>query len=422
MRSKELFEEAKKLLCGGVNSPVRAMKPYPFYTKYAKGPRIYDIDGNSYIDYCLAYGPLILGHANPRIKESVSKQLELGWSYGTPIENEIKLAKKIVKHVPCVEMVRFVNTGTEATMGAIRLARGFTGKNKIIKVEGGFHGAHDSVLVKAGSGATTFGEPDSLGVPEDFARNTIVIPFNDPEALENIIEKDSDIACFILEPVMGNSGCILPKNNYLKEIRRITSGKDVLLIFDEVITGFRLGMGGAQEYFKVTPDIVTLGKVLGAGFPIGAFGGKKEIMEFISPAGKVYQAGTFNANPISMCAALASIEEIEEKKVHSKANSACEKIVSGLKDIIEDSNYKIQVNHIASMFSMFFSDSPVYDYKSATSGDKEKFLEFQRLLMKKGVFFPPSMFETCFLSCTHEESDIEFTLNAIESALKEVFV
>ncbi len=270
-KSRNLYAEALNLMPGGVSSPVRAFKPHPFYTARAKGSKIYDVDGNEYIDYCMAYGPLILGHANEVVKEAIAKQLEDGWLYGTPIELEIEYAKLIQKHFPSMEMLRFVNTGSEATMAALRVARGFTGRDKIVKVEGSFHGAHDAVLVKAGSGATTHGVPNSAGVPADFVKNTLQVPYNDVESLSEILEKN-EVAALILEPVMGNSALILPEKDYLREVRRITQENDVLLIFDEVITGFRVSMGGAQEYYGVKPDLTTLGKIAGGGLPIGIFG------------------------------------------------------------------------------------------------------------------------------------------------------
>ena len=310
MKSEELFAYAKNYLPGGVNSPVRAFKPYPFFASKAEGSRLFSVDGNSYIDYCLAYGPLVLGHAYPPVVDAVKKQLLKGSAYGVPTENEIKLAKEVIKRIPCAEMVRFVNSGTEATMSAIRLARAVTGKKKIVKFEGAYHGAHDYVLVKSGSGA--IGLPDSPGVPEETTENTILIPFNNKEAVSDLFNRESeDLAAIILEPVMGNVGCIPPKKGYLEFLRKITSENNVILIFDEVITGFRIDAGGAQEYFGVTPDLVTLGKILGGGFPMGALAGKKEFMERIAPLGDVYQAGTFNGNPISITAGLETLKLLE---------------------------------------------------------------------------------------------------------------
>jgi glutamate-1-semialdehyde 2,1-aminomutase len=306
--SRELYSEAIKLMPGGVSSPVRAFKPHPFFVSKARGSKIYDVDGNEFIDYCMAYGALILGHANEEVKNAIKEKLEDGWLYGTPIELEVKYAKLIRKYYPSIEMLRFVNTGSEATMSALRVARGFTGREKIVKIEGSFHGSHEAVLVKAGSGATTFGVPNSAGVPKDFVKNTLQVPFNDVQALSYVLEKNKDVAAVIMEPVMGNSSLILPEANYLKEVRKITLENDVLLIFDEIITGFRLAMGGAQEFYGVKADITTLGKIAGGGFPIGIYGGRREIMEKVAPSGDVYQAGTFSGNPISLLAGYTTCE------------------------------------------------------------------------------------------------------------------
>ena len=417
-KSRKLFEEAKKVLPGGVSSPVRAIKPYPFYTKRANGSKITDIDGNEYIDYVMGYGPLLLGHNHPAIKEAVRKQLPDGWLYGTPTELEVTLAKEIIKLYPSIGMVRFVSTGTEATMGALRAARGFTGKNKFIKIEGGFHGAHEAALVKAGSGATTLGTPDSAGVPKDFTKNTLQVPFNDIEAMTAAIEayKD-DVAAVIIEPVLGNIGPILPKDGYLKEVRAVTRENDVVLIFDEVITGFRLAMGGAQEYYGVTPDMTTLGKILGGGFHIGVIGGKREIMENISPAGPVYQAGTFNGSPVSMTAGLAVIKTLKGEKVHAKVNKAGDSMRSGLSDVISDLGLDYNVSGIGSMFKVFFGDMP-YNYQDALKCDKEKFNVFFKKMLADGIFLPPSQYETNFLSLAHSQDDIDKTIEAYRRNLK----
>ncbi|VVB97680.1 Glutamate-1-semialdehyde 2,1-aminomutase [uncultured archaeon] len=417
-KSRKLFEEAKKVLPGGVSSPVRAIKPYPFYTKRANGSKITDIDGNEYIDYVMGYGPLLLGHNYPAIKEAVIKQLQDGWLYGTPTELEVTLAKEIIKLYPSIGMVRFVSTGTEATMGALRAARGFTEKNKFIKIEGGFHGAHEAALVKAGSGATTLGTPDSAGVPKDFTKNTLQVPYNDIEAMAAAIEayKD-DVAAVIIEPVLGNIGPILPKEGYLKEVRAVTRENDVVLIFDEVITGFRLAMGGAQEYYGVTPDMTTLGKILGGGFHIGVIGGKREIMENISPAGPVYQAGTFNGSPVSMTAGLAVIKTLRNEKVHEKVNKAGDSMRAGLSDVISDLGLDYSVSGVGSMFKVFFGDMP-YNYQDALKCDKEKFNVFFKKMLADGIFLPPSQYETNFLSLAHSQDDIDKTIEAYRRNLK----
>ena len=417
-RSKKLFEEAKKLLPGGVSSPVRAIKPYPFYTKKANGSKITDIDGNDYIDYVMGYGPLLLGHNYPQIKDAVIKQLSDGWLYGTPTELEVKLAREIIALYPSIEMTRFVSTGTEATMGALRAARGFTKKNKFIKIEGGFHGAHDAALVKAGSGATTLGTPDSAGVPADFTKNTLQVPYNDIEAMTDAIKtyKD-DIAAVIMEPVLGNIGPILPKEGYLEEVRKLTEENDVVLIFDEVITGFRLAMGGAQEYYGITPDMTTLGKILGGGFHIGVIGGKREIMENISPAGQVYQAGTFNGSPISMTAGLAMINALKKEKAHKIVNKKGDTMRNMLRDVINDLGLDYNVSGISSMFKVFFGDMPS-NYQEALKCDKEKFNAFFKKMLSDGIFLPPSQFETNFLSLAHSQDDINKTVDAYQRNLK----
>ncbi len=417
-KSRKLFEEAKKLLPGGVSSPVRAIKPYPFYTKRANGSKITDIDGNEYIDYVMGYGPLLLGHNHPAIRDAVIKQLSDGWLYGTPTELEVALAKEIIKLYASIDMVRFVSTGTEATMGALRAARGFTGKNKFIKIEGGFHGAHDAALVKAGSGATTLGTPDSAGVPKDFTKNTLQVPYNDIEAMTAAIEayKD-DVAAVIIEPVLGNIGPILPREGYLKEVRAVTRENNVVLIFDEVITGFRLAMGGAQEYYGVTPDMTTLGKILGGGFHIGVIGGKREIMENISPAGAVYQAGTFNGSPVSMAAGLSVISALKKEKVHEKVNKAGDFMRAALLDAIPDLGLDYSVSGIGSMFKVFFGDMP-YNYQDALKCDKEKFNTFFKKMLADGIFLPPSQYETNFLSLAHSQDDIDKTIEAYQRNLK----
>lgn len=401
---------------GGVSSPVRAVKPHPFYTASAKGSKIVDVDGNEYIDYCMAYGPLILGHAHEEVINAVKEQLKDGTLYGTPIELEIKYAKLITRLYGGIEMLRFVNSGAEATMAAIRLARGFTGKNKIVKVEGSFHGAHEAVLVKAGSGATTHGIPNSAGVPSEFVKNTLQVPYNDVDALSNLLEKERDVAALILEPVMGNSALILPEEGYLKEVRKITAENDVLLIFDEVITGFRVAAGGAQEYFNVKPDITTLGKIAGGGFPIGIYGGKKEIMENIAPAGSVYQAGTFSGNPISLIAGYATVNYLIKNKVHSDINRKTEELVNGIRDSIQK-NVSCSVDCFTSMFCLYFGDVPK-NYADALNLEKDRFIKLYWMLLEKGVFFPPSQYETCFVSHAHSDEDIDKTVEAVSECLK----
>lgn len=420
-KSEKLFEQAKKKIPGGVNSPVRAFEPYPFFTQYAKGSHIVDVDGNDYVDYCMGYGPLILGHAHPQVVKAVRDQLEKGTLYGTPTEQEVELAELICELVPSAEMVRLVNTGTEATMSAIRAARGYTGKKKLIKFEGCYHGAHDYVLVKAGSGATTFGIPTSLGVPEETTCNTIVVPYNDADAFEEVVKNEKkDLAAVIVEPVMGNIGVIPPREGFLEALRELTEKYGVVLIFDEVITGFRLALGGAQEYYGIKPDMTTLGKILGGGFPMAAYAGEEEIMRMIAPSGKVYQAGTYSGNPISVAASMTILNFLREKGngFYSKLESKCSRIVKSLESMLDELNLKLQVNHIASMFQLFFTEEPVYDYPTVKKANNKKFMVFHKKLLTKGVFLPPSQFETCFLSTAHSARDVEKTLEGFKSALQ----
>jgi glutamate-1-semialdehyde 2,1-aminomutase len=422
-KSEELFKKAETLMPGGVNSPVRAFQPFPFFTERAKGSRLFDVDGKEYIDYCLAYGPLILGHAHPKIINAVKAQLEKGSLFGTPTEQEVELAELICTVVPSAEMIRLVSTGGEATMSAIRAARGYTGKKKILKFEGCYHGAHDYVLVKAGSGATTFGMPTSLGIPEETTRNTIVVPFNDAEKFEKAVkENKDDLAAVIVEPVIGNIGLVLPKEGFLETLREITEDYGVVLIFDEIITGFRMALGGAQEFYGVTPDMTTLGKALGGGYPLAAFTGKKEIMEMVAPAGKVYQAGTYSGNPISVAAALAALQVMREsgKEFYAGMERKCRAVVEPLERWACESGFKLQISHVASMFQLFFTETPVYDYTTVKTADNTKFMAYHSKLLAKGVFVPPSQFETCFVSTAHSEQDLKNTFKAIKEVLSEL--
>ena len=418
MKSEELFKESQKFLPGGVDSPVRAYKPYPFFAEYAKGSKIVDVEGKSYLDYCLAYGPMVLGHANPDVMAEVIAQIKKGSAYGVPTENEIELAKLVVKKVPCAEMVRFVNSGTEATMSAIRLARAATNRKKIIKFEGAYHGAHDYVLVKSGSGAA--GLPDSPGVPDETTKNTILIPFNNEEGIVDIIKAEGEsIAAIIVEPIMGNIGIIPPMDKYLEFLRDITLKNGIILIFDEVITGFRISEGGAQEYFGVTPDLVTFGKILGGGFPIGAISGKKELMEMLAPSGNVYQAGTFNGNPISITAGLATLKQLNNS-FYSAMNTKGDSLRDGIQDILDVHNLDYQVAGLSSMFQIYFTENEVWNYEDAKTADTEKFNIFFQTLLNKGVFIPPSQFECCFLSKMHDDVDIQNTLDIIDEAIKTI--
>lgn len=417
-KSKELYEEAVNYLPGGVNSPVRAYKPYPFFAQKAKGSKIYDVDGNEYIDYCLGYGPIVFGHANDYIVEQSINQLKLGTDYGVPSEKEIALAKEVINRVPCAEMVRFTNSGTEATMSAIRLARGVTGKNKIIKFEGAYHGAHDAVLVKSGSGAA--GKPDSPGIPEEATRNTILAPFNDENAITKIINENKDeIACIIAEPVMGNIGCVPPKEGYLQFLREITEENNILLIIDEVITGFRISKGGAQEYYDITPDFATFGKIVGGGFPIGAIAGKKEYMEQFTPSGNIYQAGTFSGNPMSINGGLAAFDILTDKR-YKELHDKGDYLRNGIQDILSNLNLDYQINGVESMTQVYFTNNEVYDYETAQKSDTKGFLKYFHNLLENGVFIAPSQYECTFISTEHSKEDLDKTLEAIEISLKEL--
>jgi len=403
---------------GGVSSPVRAIAPYPFYTARSQGPYLWDDDGNRFTDYCLAYGPMILGHRHPAVMQAVASQMERGWLYGTPSELEVRLAQRISGHYPGMEMMRFVSTGTEATMAAIRVARGASGRNKIIKIEGGFHGAHDSVLVKAGSGATTLGIPDSRGVPMDTAKNTLQVPFNDIEALEKVLKAFPDeIACLIMEPVLGNIGPVLPETGYLQSVRQLTREHDILLIFDEVITGFRLGLGGAQQFYGVVPDLTTLGKIIGGGFPIGVFGGRRDLMDQVAPSGGIYQAGTFNGSPVSLAAGMATLDILEKEMALKKLNAAGDSLRQALQETVDDLKLGYSVVGIASMFKIFFGEQP-RNYTDALKCDKTGYLAFFHRMLAQGIFLTPSQYETDFLSIAHTEEVIEATLEAYRSCLK----
>jgi glutamate-1-semialdehyde 2,1-aminomutase len=413
MKSSDLFARARDLMPGGVSSPVRAIRPYPFYTKAASGSKLTTVDGFDLIDCCLGYGPLILGHAHPVVAEAIERQLEKGWLYGTPTPLELDLAEMIISDHPGMEMIRFVSTGSEATMAAIRLARGYTGRQDIIKVEGGFHGAHDAVLVKAGSGATTLGTPDSAGVLPDLVAHTRQVPFNDPEALEEMLSRHDDVAAFILEPIMGNIGPILPRSDYLADVREITAAYDVLLIFDEVITGYRIGIGGAQVMYGVTPDLSTFGKIIGGGLPIGAFGGRQDIMNLVAPAGPVYQAGTFSGNPASLAAGLATLRYLH---MHREIYLRFDAHSRTLEEAIGDSGRGSFVR-LGSLFKFFFRDAPPGNYRDVKECDTAAFGKFWRSMLERGIFLPPSQFETNFLSSAHTEQDIEQIAGAYRACL-----
>jgi glutamate-1-semialdehyde 2,1-aminomutase len=419
--SQALFEEAKKVFPGGVNSPARLLRPYPFFVKRGKGSKLYTVDNTEYIDYCLAFGPLILGHANEEVITAIRDQLERGWLYGAPYEVELKLAKEIMKYFPTIEMIRFVNSGTEATMNAIRVARGYTRRKKIVKFEGNYHGSHEAVLVKAGSSTLTFGIPTSEGVPEDIAKHTLVAPYNNLEATEKLAETyANDLAAVIVEPIAVNMGLILPDIDFLKGLREVCNRYGALLISDEVVTGFRFDLGGAQGYYGIEADLTTLGKIIGGGFPIGAFGGRREFMEVVAPLGRVHNAGTFNAHPVSLAAGLKTIEMIRRNGVVEKAAKVAEEVSGRLKEAVEDRKVRARVYQIASMFQIFFTEREVRNFDDVNTSDKELFMELHRILMEKGVYWAPSQFETCFTSSAHTKEDVELTSSAIEEALDKV--
>jgi glutamate-1-semialdehyde 2,1-aminomutase len=415
-KSETLFAEALKYIPGGVNSPVRAFRAVggqPFFTQKAKGAYVWDVDGNRYVDYVGTWGPAIHGHAFSKIVQAVQQAAEFGTSFGIPNPLEVEMAKLVCAAVPSVQKVRMCNSGTEATMSAIRLARGFTKRDKIIKFEGCYHGHADSLLVKAGSGALTFGYPDSAGVPASFTQNTIVLPFNDAEAVRNAyVANPGQIAGIILEPVPGNSGVYLPKSGYLEELRKITASDGSLLIFDEVMTGFRLAWGGAQQVFGITPDLSCFGKIIGGGLPVGAFGGRAEIMDFLAPLGPVYQAGTLSGNPLAMAAGLASLQALMEPGTYERLESLGAQLESGMRDAAKSAGIPVQFNRIGAMFCGYFTSEPVHDLNDALRSDRTRFAKYFSGMLEQGVFLAPSQFEAGFLSLAHTPEDIDFTVAA----------
>jgi len=421
-KSKKLFTEAKKVIPSGINSPVRYFEPYPFFVSKSKGSLVWDEDGNHFIDFCNAYGALLLGHRRKEIISAVSNQLKKGTLFCAPTDIEIKLSKLIIGNFPSMKKVRLVNTGAEATLTAIRLARGFTKKRKIITFEGCYHGAHDSVLVKAGSGSAHHGISVSDGGLNEVSKNTLVVQYNNSQELEQVIEKNKDVAGVIIEPILANMGLILPEKNFLLEIRKITKDNNIPLIFDEVVTGFRVSSGGAQQHFRIKPDITTLGKALGNGFAIAAVGGREEIMNQLTPGGKVYQASTYAGNPISVSAAISSIKTMNKlkNKMYTKLERYCVLLSHAIDDIANDMKIPHQINFTSSMFQIFFTNKPVVDSKTCKTSDTKKFQKMFRTLLKNGIFIPPSQFETVFLSDSHTENDLDKTLNAYHKALKAV--
>jgi glutamate-1-semialdehyde 2,1-aminomutase len=424
-RSKSLFEKAKQYIPGGVNSPVRAFRAVggnPVFMKRAKGAYLYDEDGNEFIDLINSWGPMLLGHAHPAVEEAVKEALSNSASFGAPTAREGEMAELICSLVPSVEKVRMVNSGTEATMSAIRVARGFTGRDKIIKMEGCYHGHGDSFLIAAGSGALTFGTPDSPGVTRGTAKDTLIAPFNNLPAIEKIIAENKDeIAALILEPVVGNMGCVLPRPGYLQGLRSLCSQHNIVLIFDEVMTGFRLAIGGAQELYQITPDMTTLGKIIGGGLPVGAYGGKKEIMDFVSPVGPVYQAGTLSGNPLAMAAGLSMLRYLSrDPSIYEKINNGTSQLVQGIQSQLNTAGLPFTLNQVGSMFTLFFTDKQVVDFETAKTADAARYSVYFQAMLRQGVYLPPSQFEAIFISAAIDKKITDRILSASEVALQEV--
>ncbi|MBU0701068.1 glutamate-1-semialdehyde 2,1-aminomutase [bacterium] len=419
--SRILFEKAKKYIPGGVNSPVRAFKAVggtPRFIERGHGSKIFDVDRNSYIDYICSWGAIILGHAETCVISAVKDTLSNGTSFGAATALEVELAETIVDAVPGIEQVRLVSSGTEAVMSAIRLARGYTNRNRIIKFEGCYHGHADSMLIKAGSGAATLGMPDSLGIPADIAKYTTVVPYNDIEAVKQVM--DTDVAAIIVEPVCGNMGVVLPQKGFLEGLREITTQYNSLLIFDEVITGFRLSYGGAQQIYGVIPDITCLGKIIGGGFPIGAYGGKREIMEYISPLGGVYQAGTLSGNPVAVQAGLVTLKILSAIGVYDFLDGHAVKLVNGIQEAANKASVAITINRIGSMFSVFFTNTAVTNYSTAEQSDSQKYASFFNSMLNNNIYLPPSRLEAWFIGLAHTLENIEQTISAAEEAFKKL--
>ncbi|PWB48636.1 MAG: glutamate-1-semialdehyde-2,1-aminomutase [Candidatus Methylomirabilota bacterium] len=420
-RSRAYFEEAARLLPGGVNSPVRAFRAVggnPVVVERAQGCRLYDVDGSSYIDYVGSWGPMIVGHAHPAVVKAIQEAAAQGVSYGAPTVWETTLARMVVEAIPSIELVRFVNSGTEATMSAIRLARGATKRNRIVKFEGCYHGHADSLLVKAGSGAMTFGVPDSLGVPSDLAHLTMTLPYNDVDAVRSAFESAGrEIACVIVEPVVGNMGVVPPRPGFLTALREITAASGSLLIFDEVMTGFRLGKGGAQARYGIQPDLTCLGKIIGGGLPVGAYGGPRSIMEQVAPLGAVYQAGTLSGNPLAMRAGIETLRLLDEPGFYERLEARGNQLESGLQELAAQGGIALQCQRVGSMCTPFFVDRPVVDYATAKGADTDRYAAFFWAMLERGVYLPPSQFEAAFLSDAHAVTDVETTLLAARDAL-----
>jgi glutamate-1-semialdehyde 2,1-aminomutase len=416
--SRNLQQRATRVIPGGVNSPIRFFKPFPFFAASASGSKIVSIDHITYLDYCMGYGSLILGHANAEIIEAVKSQLAKGSLYCVPTEYEVKLAELIAQLIPACEMTRIVNSGMEATMNAIKLARAYTNRKKVIKFEGCYHGAHDYSLVNRDENG--YSTPSSNGIPKEFSLETLVIPFNDILALEEVARKRDDISCIILEPVPANMGLVVPEKEYLNQIRRIALENNILLVFDEVVTGFRLAIGGASEFFGIKPDIVTFSKSIGNGFPLAAICGRRDILEQLSPSGDVYQASTYAGNPASVMAGLATISTLarDQNHIYPRITRICDYLVDGIREVIHDRKIPYCLNSVGSMYQLFFTSQDVRDMTSAKTSNREMFTVLFRALLDKEIFIPPSQFETCFVSCAHAEEDIDRTIEAYDYAFR----
>ena len=421
-RSEDLFHRAQRVIPGGVNSPVRAFRAVggkPLFIQRGNGSRIWDVDGREYIDYVGSWGPLIFGHRSPEVIEALNQVLAIGTSFGAPTEREVELAELITQLLPSVEKVRLVSSGTEATMSAIRLARGFTGRERIIKFDGCYHGHGDSLLVHAGSGVATLGLPDSPGVPSSLAALTSVLPFNDSNALKSEFDRrGSQIACVIIEPVAGNMGCVEPRPGYLELLRNLTKQSGSILIFDEVMTGFRVALGGAQQRYGVQPDLTTMGKVIGGGLPVGAYGGRAEIMDRIAPAGPIYQAGTLSGNPLAVSAGLATLKRLKKDSPYDRLEALGARLERGVIEAAGKAGIQVRVNRVGSMLTFFFTDREVTDFQSAKTSDTERFSRFFHAMIDQGIYLPPSQFEAVFISAAHTESDIDQTVSAATRALE----
>ena len=423
-RNKDLFEKSLHTIPGGVNSPVRAFGSVggtPIFFKKARGSRLWDENDKEYIDYINSWGPMILGHAHPEVIQAVQSVAEDSLSFGAPTARELEMAETIVNLVPSIEQVRLVSSGTEATMSAIRVARGFTGRDTILKFEGCYHGHADALLVKAGSGALTFGQPSSAGVPEDFAKHTLTLPYNDTDALIELFKKmGSNIACVIIEPVVGNMNLIIPHEEFLKTLRSLCSEHGSILIFDEVMTGFRVALGGAQELFGILPDMTTLGKVIGGGLPVGAFGGRKDIMQKLAPIGPVYQAGTLSGNPVAVAAGLETLRLIQKENFYEDLAKMTHALVKGLEDASKAFNHAFSARNVGGMFGLYFSEKAPDSFDEVMASDREKFKQFFHHMLDEGIYFGPSAFEAGFVSAAHTQEDIQATLNAAQKAFKKL--